>query len=143
LRTRIPTSPSTPFRGYHVSLVSDAVSGDLQHLASAHPALEALFGGQQSVALSVSEAVALYDAAEAVALDPAELLYLVHDGFFGPTRGRQAAIAAVEACGALPVPALALPPLRRRVPPAAAERHVDTLIEREPELHLGRGGSAA
>ena len=80
---------------------------------------------------------------EAVALGPAELLYLVHEGFFGPTRGRQAAIGAVEACGALPVPALALPPLRRRVRPATAEHHVDTLIEREPELHLGRGGPAA
>ena len=80
---------------------------------------------------------------EAVALGPGELLYLVHEGFFGSTRGRQAAIGAVEACGALPVPVLALPPLRRRVPPAMAERHVDTLIEREPELHVGRGGSAA
>jgi len=45
------------------------------------------------------------------------------------------------------VPALALAPLPRRTSRAASERHVDALIDREPELH-GRptaddGGSAA
>ena len=171
MRTPTPAAPSPPFRGYRVSLASQVVPAHLHHLASAHPTLEPLCAGRPSVALSVSDATALYDAAEAsararnapfplhftpirhargrtlpfeaVALGPGELLYLVHEGFFGPARGRQAAIAAVEACGALPVPALALPPLRRRVPPATAEHHVDTLIEREPELHVGRGGSAA
>ena len=73
---------------------------------------------------------------EAVALSPDEVLYLVHEGFFGTARGREAAIAAVQACGALPVPALGLPPLQRGSPVSAAERHVDTLIEREPELHV-------
>jgi hypothetical protein len=71
---------------------------------------------------------------EAVALSAAEVLHLVHDGFFGTDRGRHAAIAAVQACGALPVPALMLSPVRRGVPCALAERHVDGLIEREPEL---------
>jgi hypothetical protein len=37
------------------------------------------------------------------------------------------------------VPALALPPLLRHAPRLTAERHVDTLIEREPELHLRLG----
>ena len=70
---------------------------------------------------------------EAVALSAPEILHLVHAGFFGPARGREA-IAAVEACGALPVPVLGLQPFRRGGGRAAAERHVDALIEGEPRL---------
>ena len=76
---------------------------------------------------------------ESVALSGGEILHLVHDGFFGSARCREAAIAAVQACGALPVPALGLPPLPRHASRATAERYVDTLIDREPELHLRSG----
>jgi len=169
------TPPGGPFSGYRVTLAHEAPPLRLDELASDRPALAALLAGQRSVALSARQAATLYDAIEAVvravglpvplrftpirctrsralpfeavALSPTEILYLVHDGLYGPARCRAAAIAAVEACGALPVPALALAPLPRRTSRAAAERHVDALIDREPELH-GRptaddGGSVA
>jgi hypothetical protein len=118
---------------------------------------------RRAITVCITAATALYDAAEAaarelgvpmplrltpvrssggparplvaVALSAPEVLHLVHDGFFGALRGRQAAIAAAQACGALPVPALGLPLLQRGQTPLGAEQHVDTLIEREPELH--------
>jgi len=80
---------------------------------------------------------------ESVALSATEILHLVHDGLYGSARCREAAIAAVQACGVLPVPALGLPPLPRRATRATAESHVDTLIDREPELHLRQGADSA
>lgn len=162
------TPPSAPFVGYRVSLTGEAAAG-LAHLsgASSDPAWRALVAGQHAISISLAQARALFDAAESaaraqgasvplsfvpvrcacgqalpflrVALSAAEILYLVHDGFFGPDRGRLAAIRAVEACGALPVPGLGLPPLGRRVSAVSAERHVDVLIERGPELHARAG----
>jgi len=168
--SRTLTPAGGPFSGYRVTLAHDAATLPLAELASHHPALAALLPGQHSVALSGREAGALYDVIEplvrekglsiplrftpvrcrrsralpfeAVALSPTEILYLVHDGFFGPARCREAAIAAVEACGALPVPALVLAPLPRRALRAAVESHVDALIDRESELH-GRPGPSA
>ncbi len=162
-----PTPPRLPFVGYRVSLTCEIGAIDLAAIAPTDPAFRVLAAGQHVITISLAQAAALYDAAEPaaraqgvpvplslvpircprgralpfvrVALSTAEILYLVHDGFFGPDRGRQAAIRAVETCGALPVPGLALPPLRRGVLAPSAERHVDTLIEREPELHA-RGG---
>lgn len=157
-----PTTPNAPFIAYRVALAHDIDHRQLEDFGSVHPVFGALLGGRRSVTLAPTNAAAVYDATaravrgsdvvfplcftpvrcargralpfEAVALSAAEILHLVHDGFFGADRGRQAAIAAVRACGALPLPALVLPPLRRGVPTAVAERHVDTLIEREPEL---------
>jgi hypothetical protein len=63
-----------------------------------------------------------------------EVLHMVHEGFFGPLRCREAAIAAVQACGALPAPTIGLGPVARRAPREVAERHVDALIDREAEL---------
>jgi hypothetical protein len=71
---------------------------------------------------------------EAEPLPPTDILHLVHEGFFGSERCREAAIAAVEACGAQPVPALALAAVQRGSPRARCERHVDILIDREAEL---------
>jgi hypothetical protein len=173
--SRTPTPAGVPFSRYRVTLARDAPPLRLAELASHHSALAALLAGQRSVALSGREAAAFYDAIEAlvreaglpiplrftpvrcrraralpfeaVALSPTEILHLVHDGFYGPSRCREAAIAAVEACGALPVPALALKPLPRRSSHIAAERHVDALIDGEPELHTrlapDDGGSTA
>jgi len=170
-----PNSRLEPFVGYRVTLAPDAGASSLPRLAPLHPAVRALLDGQRTATLSLREADALYDAAESVsgglgepfpvrftpvrckrgralpfetvALAAEEILHLVHDGFFGSARCREAAIAAVQACGVLPVPALALPPLLRHATLGTAERHVDTLIEREPELHLRLGakpgGSAA
>ena len=80
---------------------------------------------------------------ESVAMSAGEILHLVHDGFFGLVRCREAAIEAVRACGVLPVPALGLPPLPRHATRATAESYVDTLIDREPELHLRQGAESA
>jgi len=163
----LPTPPSLPFVGYRVSLIGEAGQLVLTAGAPTDPAFRALATGQRAITVPVAQAAALYDAAELagraqevpmplsfvpvrctrgralpfarVALSAVEILYLVHDGFFGPDRGRQAAIRAVEACGALPVPGLALPPLGRHAPAVSAERHVDVLIEREPELHARAG----
>ena len=170
-----PNPRLEPFVGYRVTLAPDVGASSLPRLAPLHPAVRALLAGQRTATLSLREADALYDAAESVsgglgepfpvrftpvrckrgralpfetvALGAEEILHLVHGGFFGSARCREAAIAAVQACGVLPVPALALPPLLRHAPRGTAERHVDTLIEREPELHLRLGakpgGSAA
>jgi hypothetical protein len=156
------TSPTAPFIADRVALARDIDHHQLEYFGSVHPVFGALLAGRRAVTLAPKNADAAYEATllairatevsfplsftpvrcargralrfESVALYASEILYLVHDGFFGADRGRQAAIAAVQACGALPVPALALAPLRRNTPPAVAERHVDTLIEREPEL---------
>ena len=131
----------------------------------------ALLAGQRSVTLPPRDAAAVYDAAdsvsrtpgepfslqftpvrctrgralqfERVALSAGEILHLVHDGFFGLARCREAAIDAAQACGVLPVPALGLPPLPRHPTRATAESCVDTLIDREPELHLRQGADSA
>jgi hypothetical protein len=157
-----PTTPTAPFIGYRVALVSDVNQPGLDAFVPIHPVFGTLLGGRRSVTLAPAKAAAVYDAAvraardgdavfplrftpvrcargralpfEAIALGAAEILHLVHDGFFGPDRGRQAAIAAVQACGALPVPALMLVPLQRGVSTTGAAHHVDTLIEREAEL---------
>ena len=153
-----------PFVGYRLALAPEADASNRASLARSHPAVGALLGGQRSVAVSLQEAVVVYEAMdrrprasgepfpirftpvrcrrgralpfERVALSGAEILYLVHDGFFGSVRCREAAIAAVTVCGALPVPALALPPLPRHCSRATAERYVDTLIDAEPELRV-------
>ena len=156
------TTPSPPFIAYRVALARDVDPHQPEHLGSVHPVFGALLAGRRTVTLAPKNADAAYQATlqairgtevsfplrftpvrcargralpfESVALDATEILYLVHDGFFGAERGRQAAIRAIQACGALPVPAVGLSPLRRDTAPALAERHVDTLIEREPEL---------
>jgi hypothetical protein len=153
-----------PFIGYRLALAPMADSSVQTCPAPSHHAVRALLAGQRSVAVSLREAVAVYEAMdrsprasgepfpirftpvrcrrgralpfERVALSGLEILYLVHDGFFGSVRCREAAIAAVTLCGALPVPALALPPLARHCSRATAERYVDTLIDAEPELHV-------
>lgn len=156
------TPPAAPFIAYRVALARDVDHRQLEHFRSAHPVVGALLAGRRTVTLAPKNADAVYEATlratrgtevrfpltftpvrcargralpfESVSLDASEILYLVHNGFFAADRGRQAAITAVQACGALPVPALALAPLRRGTAAAVAERHVDTLIEREPEL---------
>lgn len=156
------TPPASPFIAYRVALAREVDHRQLEDFGSVHPVFGALLGGRRSLTLTLKSAECLFDATtlasrdcnvvfplrftpvrcargralpfEAVALSAAEILHLVHDGFFGADRGRQAAIEAVRACGALPVPAVALSPLRREVTPALAEGHVDTLIEREAEL---------
>lgn len=157
-----PTTPTAPFIAYRVALASDINHRTLDAFVPIHPVFGTLLGGRRSVILPPANAAAVYDATaraarhsdtvfplrftpvrctrgralpfEAIALGATEILHLVHDGFFGADRGRQAAIAAVQACGALPVPALMLAPLQRGVSTAVAARHADTLIEREAEL---------
>ena len=156
------TPPASPFIAYRVALARDVNHRQLEHFRSVHPVFGALLAGRRTVTLAPKIADAAYQATlrairgtevsfplrftpvrcargralpfESVSLGPSEILFLVHNGFFGAERGRQAAIAAVQACGALPVPALSLAPLRRDTAAAVAERHVDTLIDREPEL---------
>ena len=166
-----PDSRPDPFIGYRVALATDADASALLRLAPPHSAVRALLDGQRSVTLPPRDAAAVYDAAESVslalgepfplqftpvrctrgralpfervALSAGEILHLVHDGFFGLARCREAAIAAVQACGGLPVPALGLPPLQRHATRATAESYVDTLIDREPDLHLREGADSA
>ena len=170
-----PNPSLEPFVGYRVTLAPDAGAASLPRLAPLHPAVRALLAGQRTATLSLREAEALYDAAdsvsgglrepfpvrftpvrckrgralpfETVALGADEILHLVHDGFFGSARCREAAIAAVQACGVLPMPTLDLPPLPRHASRTTAEGRVDALIDREPELHrrpgAESGGSAA
>ena len=166
-----PDSRPDPFIGYRVAPAREAAPSVLFRLAPPHPAVRALLGGQRSVTLAARDAAVLYDAAESVlralgepfplqftpvrctrgralqfervALSAGEILYLVHDGFFGLARCREAAIDAVQACGGLPVPALGLPPLPRHATRATAESYVDTLIDREPDLHLREGADSA
>ena len=125
-----PNPRLEPFVGYRVTLAPDAGASSLPRLAPLHPAVRALLDGQRTATLSLREADALYDAAESVsgglgepfpvrftpvrckrgralpfetvALGAEEILHLVHDGFFGSARCREAAIAAVQACGVLP-----------------------------------------
>ena len=169
----MPTANSRPdpFIGYRVALATEAGASVLFRLAPPHPAVRALLAGQRSVTLPPRDAAAVYDAAESVsralgepfplqftpvrctrgralqfesvALSAGEILHLVHDGFFGLARCREAAIAAVQACGALPVPVLGSAPLPRDATRATAESYVDTLIDREPDLHLREGADSA
>ncbi len=160
-----------PFIGYRVALAPDGDVSRLSRSSTSHTAVRALLGGQRSVMVPPREAATLFDSIEPepedpgaafplrftpvrctrgralpfenVALSAAEILHLVHDGFFGLARCREAAIEAVQACGVLPVPALGLPPLPRHATRATAESHVDTLIDREPELHLRQGADSA
>jgi hypothetical protein len=166
-----PNSRLDPFIGYRVALATEADASALLRLAPPHPAVRPLLGGQRSVTLTPRDAAVVYDAAESVsralgepfplqftpvrctrgralqfervALGAGEILHLVHDGFFGLARCREAAIEAVQACGVLPVPVLGLPPLPRHATRATAESYVDTLIDREPDLHLRQGADSA
>ena len=131
-----PNSRLDPFIGYRVALATEADASALLRLAPPHPAVRALLAGQRSVTLPPRDAAVVYDSAdsvsralgepfplqftpvrctrgralqfERVALSAGEILHLVHDGFFGVARCREAAIDAVQACGVLPVPALEL-----------------------------------
>ena len=149
--------PSGPFSGYRVTL---APNMSLPTATQQDPVLTTLAAGG-SVLISEHEASALYDSIEAdanarafplrfvpircnrkralpfesVAMSAVEVLHMVHEGFFGGLRCREAAIGAVQACGALPVPAIGLGPVARRASSEVAERHVDALIDREAELH--------
>jgi hypothetical protein len=166
-----PNSRLDPFIGYRVARATEAGASVLLRLAPQHPAVRALLAGQRSVTLQPREAAVLYDLAEdvsralgepfplqftpvrctrgralqfeRVALSAGDLLHLVHDGFFGLARCREAAIEAVQACGGLPAPALGLPPLPRHATRATAESYVDTLIDREPELHRRQAADSA
>ena len=151
--------PSGPFSGYRVTL---APKTTLPISPQADPMLATLTAGG-SIVISEREAAALYDSIEAaanacalafplrfvpircnrkralpfesVAISAVEVLHMVHEGFFAALRCRESAIAAVQACGALPVPTIGLGPVARRAPREVAERHVDALIDREAELH--------
>jgi len=166
-----PNPRLEPFVGYRVTLAPEALAPGQARLVSQHPALRALVSGQRSVMLAPLEAATLYESIEpvpdslarafplrltpvrcrrgralpfeTVALSAAEILHLVHDGFFGLARCREAAIEAVQACGGLPAPALGLPPLPRHATRATAESYVDTLIDREPELHRRQAADSA
>jgi hypothetical protein len=152
--------PSGPFSGYRVTL---APKTSLPMSTEADPVLATLTAGG-SVVISERDAAALYERIEAaataralrfplrfvpircnrkralpfesVAISAVEVLHIVHEGFFGALRCREAAIAAVQACGALPVPTIGLGPVARRAPREVAERHVDALIDRESELRM-------
>ena len=129
-----PNSRLDPFIGYRVAPATEAGASVLFRLAPPHPAVRALLAGQGSVTLPPQDVAVLYDSAdsvsralgepfplqftpvrctrgralpfESVATSAGEILHLVHDGFFGLARCREAAIAAVLACGVLAVPAL-------------------------------------
>lgn len=151
---------SVPFSGYRVTLMSGSTLAELPEGVREHPVLATLRAGEPAV-LSTRDAATFYeviDAAgekappvrlipircnraralpfESVALSAIEILYIVHEGFFSRLRCREAAIAAVQACGALPVPSIGLAPIGRHAQRAIAEHHVDTLIEREAEVHF-------
>ena len=72
---------------------------------------------------------------ESIAMSAVGVLHMVHEGFFGALRCREAAIEAVQACGSLPVPSIGVGPVAHRAPLALTEHHVDRLIDREAELH--------
>lgn len=159
--------PSGPFSGYRVTLAPDT---SLPTPTQADPVLTTLIAGGSAV-ISERHAAALYESIEAaaktralafslrfvpircnrkralpfesVAISAAEVLHIVHEGFFGALRCREAAIAAVQACGALPVPTIGLGPVTRRARREIAERHVDALIDREAELHTRDGRADA
>jgi len=154
---------AAPFSGYRVMLVSGSSLPESVEGVGEDPVLARLRAGQGAV-LSPRDAAMLYETAEAaaekhgsvlplrftpircnrkralpfesVALSANEILHIVHEGFFGGLRCRQAAIAAVQACGALPVPSIGLAPVGRRAPRTIAEQHVDALVDREAEVHV-------
>lgn len=137
--------PSGPFSGYRVTL---APKTSLPISTHADPVLAKLTAAG-SVVISEQNAAALYESIEAaanaralafplqfvpiccnrtralpfesVAISAVEILHIVHEGFFGALRCRDAAIAAVQACGALPVPTIGLGPVARRAPREVAE----------------------
>ncbi len=159
---RRSSQPAQPFDGYRITPTSDAARRSLRAVHAPSQALletlQILRAPRRGLSLGTRDAAALYDAVEPAArelglpfplrftpmrrgprfeaapLSAFELLHLVHEGFWGAVRGREAALAAVESYGAQPVPALGLGALPRRAMRTAAERHVDTLIDREPEL---------
>ena len=150
--------PFGPFSGYRVTL---APNMSLPILTNPDPVLATLSAGG-SVVISERHAAALYESIaaaanarllafplrfvpircdrkralpfESVAMSALEVLHMVHEGLFGTLRCREAAIVAVQACGALPVPTIGLGPVAHRAPREVASRHVDTLIDREAEL---------
>ena len=154
---------AAPFSGYRVTLVSGSSLPESAEDVREHPVLARLRAGKGAV-LSPRDAAILYETVEAaaekdgsvlplrftpircnrkralpfesVALSANEILHIVHEGFFGGLRCRQAAIAAVQACGALPVPSIGLAPVGRRAPRTIAEQHVDALVDREAEVHV-------
>jgi hypothetical protein len=158
---------SRPFSGYHVTLVPGSTLPEFGECSIEHPLLAALKAGRP-VVLSLRDATTLYEQAEAdsgkqvsegsiaftpircnrpralpfesVALNAIEILCIVHEGFFGTRRCREAAIAAVQTCGALPVPSIGLGPVKRRAQRSVAEHHVDTLIDREADIHIHPAG---
>lgn len=151
-----------PFDGYRIAPTSEAARRTLRAVHAPSQALletlQMLRTSRDGMSLCTAEAAALYDAVEPVAhelglpfplrftplrrgprfeavpLSAFELLHLVHEGFWAGVRGREAALAAVASCGAQAVPVLGLDALPRGATRAAAERQVDTLIDREPEL---------
>ena len=156
---------SVPFSGYRVTLVSGSSLPESVGGLKEYPVLPRLRAGQSAV-LSARDAAMIYEAVEAatakggtfplrfipircnrtralpfesVALSAIEILHIVHEGFFSTLRCREAAIAAVQTCGALPVPSIGLEPVRRRAQGLLAEHHVDTLIDREADLHIRPG----
>jgi hypothetical protein len=154
---------AAPFSGYRVTLVSGSSLPESAEDVREHPVLARLRAGKGAV-LSPRDAAILYETVEAaaekhgsvmplqfipircnrkqalpfesVALSAIDILHIVHEDFFGGLRCRQAAIAAVQSCGALPVPSIGLGPVGRRAPRRIAEQHVDTLIDREAEVHI-------
>lgn len=156
---------TAPFSGYRVTLASGSSLPDTVEGMQEGPMLARLSVGESAV-LSPRDAAILYETVEAaaqkhgsllplrfmpircnrkralpfesVALSAIEILHIVHEGFFGGLRCRQAAIAAVQSCGALPVPTIGLGPVGRRAPRAVAELHVDALIDREAEVRIRR-----
>ena len=152
-----------PFSGYRVALAQAGRSFDFTDLPTRYSALAGLLAGGRPDLLTPHEAGGPYDAVDrvaqqlgvpfllrftpvrcghssalpipALALSSTEILYLVHQGLFGGVRCRDAAVAAMAACGTLPVPALGLKPLRRGASRTEIEHHVDLLIEREVEVH--------
>ncbi len=151
-----------PFGGYRIALAQAGRSFDFTDLLKRHPALAGLLASGRPDLLTAHEAGELYDAVRrvaqqlgvpfplrftpvrcgrsstlpfpALALSATEILCLVHEGLYGGARCRDAAVAATAACGASPVPAVELKPLRRGATLTEIERHVDLLIEREAEL---------
>ena len=154
-----------PFVGYRVALATEADASIVLRWHRPHPAVRALLGGQRSVALPSREAVVVYDAAESGSRalgEPFPLRFTPvrctrgralpvrarrverrRDPAPGPRRASSVRRAVArqqsppsQACGALPVPALALAASAAPRTRATAERYVDTLIDAEPELHV-------
>ena len=157
------TPRGEPFIGYRVTLAPDIRPSLLHAMRTAQlPILQAVASRSGPVIVPAAHAASVYETVQSLAREhgaplpllfhpvrpdlgparrfeaqpfaPTDILHLVHEGFFGSERCREAAIAAVEACGAQPVPALALAAVQRGSPRARCERHVDILIDREAEL---------